>query len=60
MTFKTIRQVAATGLLPENTLRMMQKEGVLPGFQRGKWFFVNVEMLEEVLREMSKPKEEDA
>lgn len=60
MTFKTIRQVAATGLLREHTLRMMQKEGVLPGFQRGKWFLVNVEMLEEMLREMSKPKEEDA
>ena len=43
--FKTIRQTAATGILTEHRLRLMQKQGILPGFQAGNRFLVNVEAL---------------
>ena len=47
--FKTIRQTAATGLLPEHRLRIMQKQGSLPGFCAGNRFLVNVDALVEYL-----------
>ena len=56
MTLLTIRQTAARGILPENRLRIMQKEGRLPGFMAGNRFYVNVEQLEEILRAASTPR----
>ncbi len=53
MRLLTIRQTAATGILPENRLRTMQREGKLPGFIAGNRFLVDVEQLEKLLREAS-------
>ena len=47
--FKTIRQTAATGILPEYRLRLMQKAGALPGISAGNRFLVNVDVLAEQL-----------
>lgn len=44
-TFLTIRQTAATGILSEHHLRLMEKQGRLPGIRTGKTFRVNFEML---------------
>ena len=44
-TFLTIRQTAATGVISEHHLRMMEKQGRLPGIRTGKTFRVNFEML---------------
>lgn len=52
--FMTIRQVAMTGVLSEYHLRLMQKQGRLPGFHRGNRFLVNYPMLVEMLNEESK------
>ena len=45
MEFKTIRQTAALGILPEYRLRQMQKQGKLPGIVAGTRFYVNVKAL---------------
>lgn len=52
--FKTIRQTAAMGILPEYRLRLMQKQNLLPGIQAGNRFLVNVQMLEEMLDKKSR------
>lgn len=44
-TFLTIRQTAATGVLSEHHLRLMEKQGRLPGIRTDKTFRVNFEML---------------
>ena len=51
--FKTIRQVAALGILPENRLRQMRKQKLLPGIQSGNRFLVNVDALVELLNRES-------
>lgn len=51
--FKTIRQTAALGILPEHRLRLMQKQNRLPGIFSGNRFLVNVEALIEQLNEES-------
>lgn len=51
--FKTIRQTAALGILPENTLRRMEKQGKLPGFHHGNRFLVNVTALSKYLDAIS-------
>ena len=51
--FKTIRQTAAMGILPEYRLRLMQKAGELPGIQAGNRFLVNVTALVELLEQRS-------
>ena len=43
--FKTIRQVARSGLLAEYRLRLLQKQGRLPGIYAGNRFLVNVDAL---------------
>ena len=53
-TFKTIRQTAATGILSEHRLRLMQKQGLLPGVRAGNRFLVNVEALVELLNAESR------
>lgn len=41
----TIRQIAATGLLPEHALRMMAKQGELPAITVGNKLLVNYDKL---------------
>ena len=47
---KTIRQVAAMGILSEYYLRIRHKQGKLPGFYSGNRFLVDVEALSEMLK----------
>lgn len=47
--FVTIRQAASTGVLSEYTLRLMEKQGRLPGIRSGKRFLVNLPLLIEQL-----------
>lgn len=49
MEFMTIRQAAATGILSEHHLRLMQKRGELPGIYTGNRFMVNYNLLVEYL-----------
>lgn len=48
----TIRQVAATGILPEHALRMMQKNGTLPCVMAGCKALVNYDKLLEKLQQL--------
>ena len=48
----TIRQIAATGLLPEHTLRQMEKQKMLPCFYVGKKCLVNYDRLIEQLQQL--------
>ncbi len=49
-TMLTIRQTAATGILPETALRRMRKMGQLPGVEVGeRKFLVNYERLVDLL-----------
>lgn len=41
----TIRQIAATGLLPEHALRTMAKQGELPAIAVGNKLLVNYDKL---------------
>ncbi len=50
---KTIRQVAAMGILSEHFLRLRQKQGRLPGIYSGNRFLVNVDALSDMLSEES-------
>ena len=52
--YKTIRQTAAMGILPEYRLRLMVAAGECPGFMSGNRFMVNVDMLSEKLEALSK------
>lgn len=54
ITFKTIRQTAATGILSEYRLRLMVAQGICPGIQTGNRFLVNVEALAEQLDRQSR------
>lgn len=47
--FKTIRQVAATGLLSEHHLRNLVAQGRCPGIHSGNRFLVNIDALAELL-----------
>lgn len=47
--FKTIRQVAATGLISEHFLRLMVARGECPGIRSGSRFLVNFTALAEML-----------
>lgn len=47
--FATIRQVAQMGLLSEHHLRLLEKQGRLPGIRSGNRFKVNVPLLIEQL-----------
>lgn len=62
--FKTIRQTASTGLLPEHRLRILVAEGRCPGIRSGTRFLVNVDALAEQLdkesRENAKPSGEES
>lgn len=56
--FKTIRQTAATGILPEYRIRIMVSQGNCPGFKVGNRFMVNVTALAERLDRISREKGE--
>lgn len=45
----TIRQVAATGLLPETALRRLAAEGRLPALKVGNRLLINLDLLVEQL-----------
>lgn len=47
--FKTIRETARTGILPETCLRRMVKMGEIPGIYSGSRFLVNYTALVEKL-----------
>ena len=47
--FLTIRQAAATGILTEHHLRLLEKQGKLPGIRSGNRFLINVPILIEQL-----------
>lgn len=51
--FKTIRQVAAMGILPDHRLRIMVKEGKCPGIIMGNRFLINVTLLNKMLEDES-------
>lgn len=51
--FVTIRQAASTGVLPEYTLRLMEKQGRLLGIRSGNRFLVNIHLLIEQLERES-------
>ena len=53
-TFKTIRQVAALGVLPEYRIRLLVAQGKCPGIYAGNRFLVNVEALAEMLNQQSR------
>ncbi len=52
--YPTIRQCAAMGPLSEHHLRMMQKQGKLPGFSVGNHYRINRKLLLQQLEEASK------
>ncbi len=52
--YRTIRQVAASGLISEHYLRCMVARGECPGFRSGNRFLINVEQLKEKLNELSR------
>ena len=49
----TIRQIAATGLLPENALRVMLKQGKLPAVFSGRKALINFDLLCEQLENLN-------
>ena len=49
--FMTIRQTAATGLVSEHHLRLRLKQGRLPGFYSGKWYWIDFPALVDLLHE---------
>ncbi len=52
--FKTIRQTAALGILPEYRLRVMAAPGNCPGIKSGNRYLVNVNALVEQLEAESR------
>lgn len=51
--FLTIRETAKTGILSEHHLRIMEKQGRLPGVRIGNRFKVNLDMLVDQLNQES-------
>ncbi len=51
--FLTIRETAKTGILSEHHLRIMEKQGKLPGVRVGNRFKVNLELLVDQLNRES-------
>lgn len=51
--FLTIRETAKTGILSEHHLRIMEKQGRLPGVRVGNRFKVNFDLLVDQLNQES-------
>ena len=49
----TVRQVAATGLLPESAIRRLLRENKIPAVYSGKKAFINFDMLCKHLENLS-------
>ena len=49
---QTIRELKRNSGLSESFLRGLKKEGLLPGFQVGTWFYVDVPRFEEYLNSL--------
>lgn len=49
----TIREIAKTGLLPEHALRIMWKQGKLPGITVGNKVLINFDALLDQLHSLS-------
>ena len=52
-TLLTIRQTAKAGILSEHHLRLLEKQGRLPGLRVGNRFLVNVDLLKEQINRES-------
>lgn len=50
--FVTIRQAAATGILPEHTLRRFVKDGTIPSIKSGNRNLLNLDRLIAQLEEL--------
>lgn len=48
----TVRQVAKTGILPENTIRVLLRKGKLPAIYSGTVAYINFDNLCEQLRNL--------
>ena len=48
----TVREVAATGILPENAIRVMLKEGRIPAIYIGRKALINYDALCDQLEEL--------
>lgn len=48
----TVRQVAKTGILPENTIRVLLKQGKLPAIYSGSVAYINFDLMCEQLRSL--------
>lgn len=48
----TIRQAAATGILPEHAIRQLVKEGKIPHIKCGNRVLINLDKLVEQLQEL--------
>ena len=55
MEFLSLKQTARLGILSEWRLRVLQKEGRLPGVKVGSSFLVDVQQLRDVMHAASKP-----
>ena len=53
--FLTIRETAKTGILSEHHLRLMEKQGKLPGVRVVNRFKVNLDLLVDQLNQESTP-----
>ena len=53
---RTIREVAATGMLSEYSLRLMEKQGKLPCIHVGKKCLINLDLL---IQQLNNPKGEN-
>lgn len=46
----TVREVASTGILPENAIRTLLKQGRIPAIYSGKKALINFQLLCEMLQ----------
>lgn len=53
----TVNQIAATGILPENAIRVLLKQGKLPAVYSGTKAYINFDKMCEQLRNL-KPDQE--
>lgn len=56
----TIRQTAATGILPEHALRQMEKQGKLPCIYSGRKCLINYSRLLEQLNNLGRSDNKDS
>lgn len=52
----TVKQVAATGVLPEHTIRVLLKQGKLPAVYSGTTAYINFDLMCEYLRNLKPAK----